>query len=626
MNPFADTSHPPALRPAADKWSCDLVALASGLLPPLDVLSVLVAGYLSVWIYALWVAPTGLAFGAWSSYEWTALVAGAVLAAVCLYDQQFGTRASRGQVAALIRRYGLGFLIFASATLVVAFASRGLDSLPSEWVALWFGTSLLLTLVARILLAGWIRILERQGVLTEVIAVVGAGPLADRLIRHLRQTRGNRIEILGVFDDTPSITDRGFPRPSGTVADLIELGKTRSIDWIVLALPCTVEDPLHVLVHRLKALAAPIGLCPQNFGLTLPTRAIDYLGDGVPVTLLANRPIRRWSTVVTLIDVLLPQRVCALGRALGARARHLLNEWWATTPTELALDNYDTAAFAAVAARFDRDRYDYVVTPNADHLIRLHEDPSFRALYAAAGYVLLDSRFLSRLLRLTRGIRLPVCTGSDLTAKLFADVLSRNDPLVLIGGTSEQAALLVERYGLRQLAHFNPPMGFIRDPAAVETCLRFVEENSPFRFCLLALGSPQQEIIARSLKTRGIARGLALCVGASIDFLTGAERRAPVQLQRLGLEWLFRLVQEPGRMASRYLVRGPRVFGLLRKTRIVLRPAPNPVVVPIVRAARPRLLISPARIPSAQIAQSALSALSGHSDERQARARVSDDG
>jgi len=181
-------------------------------------------------------------------------------------------------------------------------------------------------------------------------------------------------------------------------------------------------------------------------------------------------------------------------------------------------------------------------------------------------------------LRITKGIRLPVCTGSDLTARLFADVILPDDPLVLIGGSDEQARQLCERYGLRRLAHFNPQMGFIRDPEAVEACLRFIEAHSPFRFCLLAVGAPQQEAVAQQLKARGIARGLALCIGASINFLTGDERRAPLWMQHCGMECFFRLMQAPGRMAKRYLVRGPRVFALLNDAEIVLRKVPTPML------------------------------------------------
>jgi exopolysaccharide biosynthesis WecB/TagA/CpsF family protein len=235
------------------------------------------------------------------------------------------------------------------------------------------------------------------------------------------------------------------------------------------------------------------------------------------------------------------------------------------------IDDYDLERFSEEAANFGQDRYRYVVTPNVDHLIRLHDDPQFRELYADAGYVLLDSRFLAQALRLTKGMRLPVCAGSDLTERLFETVIHPLDDLVLIGGSEAQAQRLAERYGLTHLAHHNPPMGFINDPEAVETCLSFIEAHSPFRYCLLAVGSPQQEIIARELQRRDVARGLALCVGASINFLTGNERRAPRWMQRAGLEWLYRLLQAPGRMAARYLIRGPRVFDLLPQTDILLR-------------------------------------------------------
>jgi len=121
------------------------------------------------------------------------------------------------------------------------------------------------------------------------------------------------------------------------------------------------------------------------------------------------------------------------------------------------------------------------------------------------------------------------------------------------------------------LRHYNPPMGFIRDPAAVEQCVQFIESCSPFRFCFLAVGAPQQEVIAQMLKTRAVARGLALCIGASINFLTGVERRAPHWMQRIGMEWLYRLAQDPGRLAKRYLLRGPRVFSLLPQTDVTIR-------------------------------------------------------
>jgi UDP-N-acetyl-D-mannosaminuronic acid transferase (WecB/TagA/CpsF family) len=130
-------------------------------------------------------------------------------------------------------------------------------------------------------------------------------------------------------------------------------------------------------------------------------------------------------------------------------------------------------------------------------------------------------------------------------------------------------------------------MNFIRDPIAVESCLCAIEACSPFRFCFLAIGSPQQEIIAQKLKERGVVRGLALCVGTAVNYMTGTERRAPSWMQRTGFEWLFRLLQNPRRLAKRYLVRGPIIFFLLSRIEIRLRRAENNTGIKTVSGVRP---------------------------------------
>ena len=234
--------------------------------------------------------------------------------------------------------------------------------------------------------------------------------------------------------------------------------------------------------------------------------------------------------------------------------------------TLLYIDDYDLAGSLELVAQFGSKRYGFLVTPNVDHVIRHCRDAQFRAVYADASLVLLDSRLLAHLLRLFKRQRIRVCPGSDLTRALFESIIAPLDPIILVGATAAQATCLRERYGLKGLRHIEPPMHFIRDTAAVERCLTDIEATGPFRFCFLAVGSPQQEIIAQQLKLRGRARGLALCVGASINFLTGIEKRAPKWMQRSGLEWLYRLLKNPRRMAMRYLVRGPAIFPLLCRT------------------------------------------------------------
>jgi exopolysaccharide biosynthesis WecB/TagA/CpsF family protein len=188
--------------------------------------------------------------------------------------------------------------------------------------------------------------------------------------------------------------------------------------------------------------------------------------------------------------------------------------------------------------------------------------------------------------RVLKAIRVRVCPGSDLTAELFARIIGRDDRIVLIGGSDEQARALARRYGLNSLRHYNPPMGFIRDPREVGQCVEFIEACSPFRFCFLALGAPQQEVVAQRLKARGSAKGMALCIGASINFLTGVERRAPLWMQRAGMEWLYRLCQDPARLARRYLIRGPRVFSMLPTTEVLVRARAMPMAAAASSVAR----------------------------------------
>ncbi len=212
-----------------------------------------------------------------------------------------------------------------------------------------------------------------------------------------------------------------------------------------------------------------------------------------------------------------------------------------------------------IESRTARDPFAYIVTPNVDHVVRLwRADSPVREAYEDADLSLCDSRIIGGLARAC-GVQLPIVTGSDLTAILFRYFLGPYDRIVVIGGTPELVAQLRRAYGLREVRHHNPPMGFIRDPAAVTAAAEFVE-RWPARWIFLAVGSPQQELLAHAVKRRGRATGTALCIGASLLFLTGDLPRAPLWMQRANLEWLHRLSTEPARLWRRYLVQGPAIF------------------------------------------------------------------
>jgi exopolysaccharide biosynthesis WecB/TagA/CpsF family protein len=511
----------------------------------------------------------------------------ALLAPFMFHDGEFGANASRGRFGTIARSHALRFIAFVSGVLLLGLTSNFWNGFSVDTMLIWFAAAFVSTSTLRLALERVLLSLQRQGLLTEVVAVVGAGPVADRLVRQLRISRPNSIDMLGIFDDNTAAMTSDSALPVGSISQLLELGKTRRIDWIVLTMPSSARHMVTDAVQRLKALAVPIALCPQSIGLALQPRAIAYVGDNMAVSLLSKLPASRRDVWIKAGEDLLPRWIVTLAM-LPAAAFMAYSAAPPTLPVpvtpvrrrrtaerlKLQFDNHDLTSFTRLAANFGSDRFAYVVTPNVDHVIRLNEDAKFRALYAGADFTLLDSRFLSHVMKFSKGIDLPVCTGSDLTEKLFSEVISADDAVVLIGATDRQAEILTERFGLRNLAHFNPPMGFIHKPAEVQACLDFVESHSPFRFCLLAVGSPQQEVLAQMLKSRATARGLTLCIGASINFLTGTEKRAPQWLQRAGMEWSYRLMQAPRRLAGRYLVRGPRVFGLLRHADVQLKGKP----------------------------------------------------
>ena len=232
----------------------------------------------------------------------------------------------------------------------------------------------------------------------------------------------------------------------------------------------------------------------------------------------------------------------------------------------LTFADLDAAAAAGcIAARPAGAPFGYVVTPNADHFVRLARDPSLRLLYENAAIRLLDSRVVAGVAR-AFGLRPPrVATGSDVAAAL----LRANETITIVGLDPAFLPALIARCGLAAPAHHNPPLGFEHDPIAFQAAVDFVVAN-PARFVFLAVGSPRQEKLAAAIAATGQATGTGLCIGAALEFLAGARRRAPVCMQRAGLEWLARLAADPWRLGRRYLWDCPLVFWLLWRDRTVM--------------------------------------------------------
>jgi exopolysaccharide biosynthesis WecB/TagA/CpsF family protein len=233
--------------------------------------------------------------------------------------------------------------------------------------------------------------------------------------------------------------------------------------------------------------------------------------------------------------------------------------------TFLDLD-YDRLSFEEtlhhIAARDPAARFGYLVTPNVDHIVRLEKAPSaIRNAYGQAELCVCDSRVVSRLAKLA-GVSLAVVPGSDLVREIMARVIRPGDRICLIGGSPETAEMLAARHPEITVLQHSPPMGLLRDSAARRRAVNFAADTSA-RFVLLAVGSPQQEVLAHEMFEDGRVTGFGLCIGAAVEFITGEQSRAPHIVQRAGFEWAWRLASQPKRLWRRYLVDGPAIFAMV---------------------------------------------------------------
>lgn len=218
-----------------------------------------------------------------------------------------------------------------------------------------------------------------------------------------------------------------------------------------------------------------------------------------------------------------------------------------------------SALFDDIVAR-SQGPFGYVVTPNVDFVTRAAADVDVARLYDGAALQLCDSRVLAMLAK-TKGVALDCYPGSDLVADLLA--VPGTLRIAAVGPNAEDWARLVADYPTARLSLI--PSTIMAPGDAAWGVAVHAARDAAWDVLLLCLGSPKQEHFAAALANAGRDCGIALCVGASIDFLTGRQRRAPRWMQAWRLEWLHRLLGNPRRLWRRYLLDGPRIVSLLLK-------------------------------------------------------------
>jgi N-acetylglucosaminyldiphosphoundecaprenol N-acetyl-beta-D-mannosaminyltransferase len=230
-------------------------------------------------------------------------------------------------------------------------------------------------------------------------------------------------------------------------------------------------------------------------------------------------------------------------RLMGAPIRHITEQ----------------AAVQAIITAAESELGHWTITANLDHLRRYQRDPVARALMDNADLLVADGMPLIWASRLA-GTPLPErVTGSNMIWSICDLASRRGQSVFLLGGdpgvADRAAELLLDRYPDLDIAGTScPRRGFESDDQELRRLQREVTSAGP-QIVLVALGFPKQDLLIGMLRS-SLPGAAFLGVGISLSYITGDVARAPVWTRRLGLEWAYRLAQEPVRLTRRYLVDG----------------------------------------------------------------------
>lgn len=212
----------------------------------------------------------------------------------------------------------------------------------------------------------------------------------------------------------------------------------------------------------------------------------------------------------------------------------------------------------------------YVVTPNVDHIVQLETNRELQEVYKNAALILTDGK---PLLWIANWYGTPIkekISGSDLFPLLCNMAAAKGYKMFFLGaaeGVAKRAAenLTMKYKGLQVVGTYSPPFGFENNKNEMDKIKNMIKASKP-DILIVGLGCPKQEkFMYHHCKELGVPISLGL--GASFDFEAGNIKRAPRWMANHGLEWLFRITQDPRRMAKRYLVNGRKILELAIKYR-----------------------------------------------------------
>lgn len=228
-----------------------------------------------------------------------------------------------------------------------------------------------------------------------------------------------------------------------------------------------------------------------------------------------------------------------------------------------------TEDFAALLTRFEQflatEHPALVVTTNANQVVDLSRRADSRAAYDVADLIVIDGMPLVFLAKALGATDVHRHAGADLLPQITAASVHRGWRVAIVGGRDGVAqraaeALRATNPGVELAPVEFPMLTSTADPAS-DAPINVLTALRP-DVVFLCLGAPKQELWFRHWRQH-LPPAVYIGAGAAVDFAAEEVRRAPGFVQRIGAEWLWRLAQEPRRLARRYLLEGPRFLGVI---------------------------------------------------------------
>lgn len=215
-----------------------------------------------------------------------------------------------------------------------------------------------------------------------------------------------------------------------------------------------------------------------------------------------------------------------------------------------------------------REAPSLVVTANVDQCIDLSSSPGLWAAYKAASLRTLDGMPLVWLAKTLGAKGVVRQTGADMLYKCVEASSKRGWRIVILGGepsANDRAVANLRRdFAAADIQGMQLPFSSDFQTPEVKAAVAVLAALRP-DVVFLCLGSPKQENFFMQLQQE-LPPAAYVGAGAAVDFASGDKRRAPIVIQKLGLEWTWRLVQEPRRLGRRYLVKGTGLGRIIYNT------------------------------------------------------------